>query len=225
MILPTLPHCDIPAFVAHYNVRAYGMTVAKSTRELSISGDQYHFDTNIKSDVIFYSDKMAYDSLGTFDQGVLMPDHFTYRRDHKNQRSNIQFDWKAMIAQSMKNGEKATVKIVPGTQDFISSQLLLRELLLKHSKVLSYHLVKSNKLQTYHFTILGQKTIRTSLGKIPTVELERVDGSRVTDFWLDPSAGYLLIQSVQKKDGAKQARVYLTDYRLSKGCLYKASSL
>lgn len=217
----TPAHCSIPAFVAHYKVRAYGMTVAKSTRQASIEKGKYHFESQIKSDIIFYKDKMAYNSFGVIKGDRIIPDHFTYSRQRKDQKSDIRFDWPKMIAHAMKNGDKKDVKIVPGTQDFVSSQLLLRELLEKgQRKDLNFKLVKSNKLQTYHFTVLGEPEIRSQLGSIKTIELQRIDGPRTSQFWLAPKYGYLLIQSIQEKNGSRQAKVYITDYKPEKACLF-----
>lgn len=223
-MIHTPPTCQIPADTATYNVRAYGLTVAKSTRTLSIKKKQYNFDNQVKSDVIFYKDKMTYKSVGIFTKDMLMPTHYTYSRQRKKQKSDIQFDWKKLVAHAMKNGEKKDVKIVPGTQDFVSSQLLLRELLLAGKNDLSYKLVKSNKLQTYQFSIIAKPTIKTDLGKLKTVELERIDGPRVSHFWLDPSRGYLMVQSDQYRNGSRQALVQITSYKVGKGCLFNSSN-
>lgn len=218
---PQLPqHCPIPAYVAQYQIEAYGFNVGTNTRTLEKHGDKYKLTVDAKSSLLFYKDEIIQTSSGTVTPKWLVPVHYTSWRMHKDQRSDIKYDWAKSIAHAMKNGETKMVPIKPGTQDFTSGQLTVRKLLLDNTKPIEFDLVKSNKLQTYHFTVIGHPVIKTKIGIVKTIELERLDGPRVTHFWLAPEYGYLLVKSNQRRDGKMQAELFIKNYRPGKECVF-----
>lgn len=214
--------CKMPAYKADYTIHAYGFNVGDNWRTLTVEGSHYKLVVDAKSSLLFYKDEIIQTSLGLIGPKWLEPLHYTSYRMHKDQQSDIRFDWSSMKAYAMKNGDKRTVKIIPGTQDFTSGQLMARKLLVDGDKDINFHLVKSNKLQHYHFSIIGQPTIETKIGKLKTVQIRRLDGPRETDFWLAPKYHYALVRSQQKRDGSMQVQLFINSYKQLKGCVDKA---
>ncbi len=220
--------CQLPAYAATYDVNAYGLNVGTTLQKLMISPDQtYKIILDSQSTIALYQDHILQMSTGEIINSQLVPRLFDSHQDHKNKNERIDFDWKNHVAHSDKSDqdkeESKDLVLHPGTGDLLSTQILLRQLLIKNpdQKKLSYELIKSNKFQTYQFTVVGTEltVLKTVLGDIKTIQLERTEGPRVDDYWLAPNYGYLLVKSTQTKNGALQVTLVLKTYQAEKICL------
>lgn len=214
--------CELPSYQSDYQIRAYGFNVGDHTRTLTVDNGHYKLVVDAKSSLLFYKDEIIQTSLGKIGPKWLEPLHYTSYRQHKDQRSDIRFDWSKKIAYAMKNGNRKNVGIIPATQDFASGQLMARKMLIEGDKKIEFHLVKSNKLQLYKFTIVAHPLLNTNIGQLKTVEIQRIDGPRVTDFWLAPKLHYALVKSQQKRDGSLQVQLFIKSYKTLPGCVYKS---
>lgn len=226
-IKPLEPVCQLPAYTATYEVQMDDFLIATTMQKLFIyPGHRYKFILGTKSDIKFYQDHLLQMSQGQIINHRLVPDLFDSHQDHKEKNERIDFDWKTGVAHSLmselSNQKEAKVVLHADAGDLLSSQINLRELLIQHpdQSEFSMDLVKSNKLQTYVFK---KKTsifiLSTVLGKIKTVEMERVHGDSVDDYWLAPDYGYLLVKSTQTNHGKLGVVLMLKNYTPESPCL------
>lgn len=90
--------------------------------------------------------------------------------------------------------------------DLLSYQLALRCDLEQGSQAASYPVVARNRLKNYEFRVSGKETLKTSLGELETLVVDRLrkKDDRTTRIWVAPEKNYLIVKLEQSesKDAA-----------------------
>ncbi len=91
-----------------------------------------------------------------------------------------------------------TYLIEEDTLDELSMMLRARCLIQPDKTEYEITTAYGDKLRTHHIRVVGEETLKTPLGKLNTVRIEKrrhADSSRSTIFWLAPEMDYMLIRA------------------------------
>lgn len=97
-----------------------------------------------------------------------------------------------------KDARSNTYLINEDTLDELSMMLRARCLLLPGETEYEITTAYGDKLRTHHIRIAGEEELKTPLGMLNTIRIEKrrhADSSRSTVFWLAPEMDYLLIRA------------------------------
>ncbi len=114
----------------------------------------------------------------------------------------MRFDWAALSADSVHEGEPATLTLDPEVRDRLSADLEtileLRAGELPDTQVIAYR----NAIRRYDLYPKGEETIETPAGTYATVKFlrQREGSKRSTMIWFAVDAGYLPVRIAQMKN-------------------------
>ena len=144
-------------------------------------------------------------SVGDITENGLRPDTFVNHRSDKPSESAT-FDWPEQSLQLMVDGVASRkVSLLPGAQDLMSVLFQFAFSPPKESE-LQLAVVTGRKLDTYHFSIVGEETLQLPFGDVRTLHVRRAvrKGDDSLDVWLAPERHYLPVRIVRtdRKDNA-----------------------
>lgn len=181
---------------ATYDIQINSMPIGTITHQLYSKNGQYLLELDAVSSLPIPVELSGNEqSEGVWQEGYPKPNHYSYHYSYEKERKNqdITFNWSALHAINQKN--QRIVPIEEHTQDKISYQLALRQDLRQHKPTLSYQIADGKRLKTYDFVLKkNRETLKTPLGEIDTVIIERTAKDQVTRLWAAPQYDYLLIQ-------------------------------
>lgn len=196
----------IPAFTAHYTLSRSGITVGETIRTLSPTNNgEFIYQSVAHATGLlarFLKDEIVERSRWAYQNDSIRPLHYiTQRYGGRKERSTRQvFDWDNSTAINTNNGNTQRFPLPPNTQDKLSYQILLMRDLKKGEKILEYIIAESDKTNTYRFTILGEETLTTAIGKLRTLKIKRVGDERHTTVWCAIDMHYLPVKLEQRSD-------------------------
>jgi hypothetical protein len=124
----------------------------------------------------------------------------------KEKQLTMLFDWSAMTVHIDDKKQPWTLKLKPNTLDKLVYQIALMRDLNKNKQKLDYTIADGGKLKIYNIGMVGEETLKTTLGEIDTIKFTRVknvDSKRKTTLWCSPKLGYLPVQIEHvDKDGS-----------------------
>lgn len=150
-------------------------------------------------------------SIFTMVDDTITPIKYRYKRsgigggDDKNIFHD--FDWKAMQATGKERGKLLNIQLPnKGILDKSTYQLALQHDVAEGKKNLSYQVLDVDEIDTYDFRVLGEEMVKTGVGKLAAIKLERVrdpsKSKRKTIIWLAKDWNYMLVALYQmEKDG------------------------
>lgn len=124
--------------------------------------------------------------------------HHTGRRE--NRHVELTFDWNKGTVMHTINGSPWSMSIPAATLDKLLYQYTLMLDLQNGAQELRYQVADGGGLKTYRFERLGNETVKTPLGRIETVKLQRVEGGYRTTIWCAPRYGYMPVRVEQQRD-------------------------
>lgn len=198
---------SIKPFKADYTVQYKGMHVANGTHSLIIDqSGHYLFKSTTSSTIPVFKFKIYETSQGQWTTSGPHPDQYTYNhKGIKKQRNLVsKFDWKRHINFTQKNEDHYQVSIPDNSHDKISYQLALRQDLIQGKKTFAYHIADKKRLATYVFKQVAKETLKTPIGKIETIRMERTNTNPKKEqiiIWLAPKHDYLLVKIIGIKKG------------------------
>ena len=199
---------DLKLFCANYTAIIEGLPITvKMTRKLKkIGDDRFQFTSSATSAIASVKEESEFSLNGN----QLIPIRYGYQRAGLigKKDSFVEFDFEKNLYQH----NKGTSTLIEKTLDMLSYQYQLKLDLkilsvsgepLKH---LVYQVADTEKIKEYRFKALGEEIIKTPLGRILTLKIERIkknDSERSTTLWLAKNHDYLLTKLQQSNDGKK----------------------
>lgn len=191
-------------YKASYQTRVMGISIS-AERELTKSPDgSYELRMDIKS----WLAKITEHSTFTLQDKQIVSHRYRYKQTGigKNRENKLSFDWQKKIARDDAYKPAITLNIPDNTLDRLNSQLQLRidlANLTDNNKLPDYTIVDRKRLNDYQFKLLGEEIIKTPLGHIKTLKIERQreNSDRKTFIWYAKEWEYLLVKLVQIEDG------------------------
>ncbi len=201
---------SLPVFTAHYELlRNDSFKLGEVKRITAVQPDgTIRFESHSKTTglaALFIKDQIAERSIFTLNQGSIRPLSYLYDRTggKRTRTTQLNFDWSTKSITNAIDGTKWSTEITPGTQDKLSYQLQLMLDLQAGLTTFSYPVADDGILKEYRFTLLGEETIKTSIGEIETIKLKReraADSKRKLTIWFAKSLRYLPVRIQQGKD-------------------------
>jgi len=205
---PSLP----ATFEATYSIYRKGAKIAKMQRRFDQKDDgQYFYRSETRTTglvSLFRKDRIVEETTWSFSEGELFPALYTY--DHtggkKDRHVIVDFDWENKIVTNSLNGASWEMPTEARIMDKLLYQLALMKDLKKGRRPLAYTVADGGKIKPYNFEVLGEETVKTSLGAFKAIKLLRhKPGSRrQSTLWCAPALEYLPVRLENiEKDGKK----------------------
>lgn len=197
-------------FEADYTIRMKGAQIAKMTRRFSRHDSgiyQYRSETRTTGIIsLFRKDHIIENSNWQLQADKLIPVEYFY--DHsggkKDRKVSISFDWKNNRIINSIDGSSWEMPASPNVMDKLLYQLAIMYDLKAGKESLQYTVADGGKTKIYNFEILGEETIKTPIGKLLTVKLERhkPNSRRKSTLWCAKDLEFLPIKVENiEKDG------------------------
>jgi hypothetical protein len=202
---------DTPTlFTADYTIRIKGAKIAEMTRRFSKLGSgtyQYHSETRTTGLISFFRKDLIIEiSKWKLDFDNLIPIDYFY--DHsggkKDRRVNIVFDWDNNRITNSIDGLSWKMPTSPNVMDKLLYQLAIMYDLQAGKEKLHYTVADGGKTKIYNFEIIGEETIKTPLGNLETIKLERhkPNSRRKSTLWCAKALEFLPVKVENiEKDG------------------------
>ncbi|MCC6206970.1 MAG: DUF3108 domain-containing protein [Gammaproteobacteria bacterium] len=207
-------------YKADYHYNAGILLSAKMERRLSRNTDGSYTLTS-KMEAIgllarVLSDNIEESSVWSLADGRPRPLKYQYshtgRKKGDERNAVLSFDWKKGIVINRINNDPWTMKVPTGAQDKLLYQYTLMRDLQAGRDTFSYDIADGGELKNFRFERVGTELITTPLGKLETVKLERLHGSRRDLIWCAPALDYLPVRIEQRKNG-KAVTMEITEYQ------------
>jgi len=170
-----------------YHFKSYSMTVGL----LAFQKDE----TREEQSKGLISDQKIHPSLYTYKQ---------IRRKKIRKNVEISFDWKnnQVTNHHINKNNQWTMPITKNSVDKLSYQLsMMLKLADNPKKQFSFKIADGGKLKDYHFKILSEERVFTSMGsyKALKIEHERYHQDKKITLWCAPELNYLPVKIIQEE--------------------------
>lgn len=195
-------------YTANYALHYKGLRVGNSTHRITKLKDNHYLAESISKPLLKFlpfADTERSEFL-ILDKQVQPLQYQFHTQDHRGGKSGVlNFDWKNQRVKATLQNVENTLPLPLKAQDKLSHFFQLRKDLSQNQTKLEY-IIMANKTKTYHFKILGEQTLRTSIGTFKTLVLEHVseDSKRVTQLWLAKDLDYLMVKLTQIRKGTPE---------------------
>ncbi len=208
-------------FHAKYKVTRGRITLGTATRQLSqIAKNRYTFSYNSDLSFLILSDERKESSELNIINNKVVPLKYLFKREGtgSNLETILNFDpEKSEITDVVLNRIIDCDKKV-NWLDQISYQLQMKIDIAAGLNEFEYYLIDDDKREKhYKFKIVGKEKLTTPSGEYDTIKIQRIrkKSKRLTEFWVAPKLGYLLVRIRQEKSGSEQADVQLESVSFS----------
>lgn len=172
-----------------------------------IDNNSYMMESRTKATgfiAAFYPAKILERSTFTFENGQAKPLSYVYERSggKKSRHHELLFDWEKNRVSDTTQDKPWSLDIPANTVDRHLYQLNVMFDMQDKPDNIQYLVADRGKLKTYDINNLGTETIKTPLGNIETIKLQRKTRNRSTTVWVAEQYNYLPVQIEQDgKDG------------------------
>lgn len=201
---------SLSLFEASYSVYRDGTKVGELNRELSKGSDGAYVyrSTSQTTGLIsfFYKLKTIEESRWRVVENKLQTITYNYHRLKKKKARDIKtvFNWETMQATNIENNTESIISLENGMLDKLNYQIEIMRTLMQGQDPITYTIVDSNKIKTYNFEFLGNKTIETPLGTFETLKflIQKPGDKRKIIIWCSQKHHYLpIVVDTIEKDG------------------------
>lgn len=194
------------AFQVSYELRHNSMLLARMERRLRAGEDGTWIYESQSSPAGLIAavrrDRITESSVWHDVDGRPRPLHYEYHHTGRgaNRHVGLAFDWRKGTVVNTVNGAPWSMAIPDLTLDKLLYQYALMRDLQNGAQELRYLVADGGGLKTYRFERLGNETVKTPLGHLETVKLQRVEGGHKTIIWCAPRYGYMPVRVEQHRD-------------------------
>jgi len=219
IIFTSVANAALPEqFTAIYAVKAAGVTIGETRRELSRKNGQYLFESITRPSGIaklFTDGQVIERSHWQFFQDKPRPLQYTFFNSgsKKKRHVKLEFDWDKNRVINTINGEPWSMPLEHNTSDKLLYQLRIMQDLPTSAGSLRYPVADGGKLKYYNIEVLGTERIRTPLGVFTTTRLRYTKGSRKTTLWCAKELQYLPVRIEQRKGDDSPVTAVLTSVK------------
>ena len=203
------PEVLVP-FVAVYEAEFSGFGV---TAERKLSGNPQSWRLDFSAHSMF----AKIEEYSRFaQQGMqLTPQHYDYQKSGlgRDRHTALSFEDGGKRVVNVYDKSRSIENAPANIQDKISYQLQLAIDVANGKTPLKYQVADGKKVRKYEFEIAGKETIKTPMGPVNTIKVQRVrgdDSERVTNIWFAPEWQYALVKLMQREENGKSYQITLT---------------
>lgn len=187
----TIDYVDA-SFTVEYNNK---LTQAENHLKIQRDHNQYQIDFNLEHWLLSSKQKANF----KMDQCHVQPISYTSinKQPFKDEKTQtITFDWTSKKAVFTSEIEQKTFDLDPPLYDPLSFFFEARCELIAGKKDFIYPLIYKGNKRNHHYKVIGTDTVKTGLGNIKALVVERVRSSktRKTRLYVAPSLDYLLVK-------------------------------
>lgn len=141
-----------------------------------------------------FAGKRREHSIWSYHHQSLRPISYRYR-DAKREKKNMEvtFDWQRGVADVVAKGRPWKLDLPPHATDKLLYLLTMMHDLHQGRTSLEYTLVSRGKLKAYKAQLQGKEELKTELGRLETLRVQR-DEKRKTTIWFAPTLAYLPVR-------------------------------
>lgn len=212
----TAGEITLPTYNAVYTTKFSGFNI-EGYRSLRRGGDGI-YTLNMKAKALMMT--MTEESHFTISQGQLMPLRYQYaftKPIGSDRKQTIKFNWASMQVEGIyKKPWGLTLSM--GMSDRLNVLTALRIHLLNNG-LSNYRarIADKGNLKEYDIVPAGRETLKTPIGDIETVVLERQGDKKITRFWLAPNMDYQLIRFVQEESDGDEYELNIKSIEFAPG--------
>lgn len=193
---------ELLPYQATYTAKYNGLDItATHQRERLESGD--YRETLVAKNFLGRINEVALFRID--DSNMVIPLDYRYERSLLGivREEQQTFDWKSNTVTLKRKDETRVIPVEKGYQDVVSHKIQIRRDLQAGKTSMSYAVISRGKLKDYSYQVIGKEKIKTPIGTLDTIRIERVreDDDPETIFWLAPNWDYLLVKLQQVEDG------------------------
>ncbi|MDO8892779.1 MAG: DUF3108 domain-containing protein [Sulfurimicrobium sp.] len=194
---------------ATYRVLKNGNQVGKITEHFEHDGKRYRIESTTSATgiyALFAKGNIRLVSEGEITPNGLRPLHFEHHRGSDPAKLIVaEFDWEKRIVSHKYDGKVETAPLEEGVQDRISQnyQFMFQP---PRRVAIDIHLSTGRKLNLYNYRVVGEETMATLVGSLPTVYLskQRTPDEDGIGLWLAKTRHFFPVRIVfDEKDGGK----------------------
>ena len=213
-----------PIFTASYSLSKGSLTLGETQVSLNRPSNktwEYYSSTQASGiAAIFLGSKPVTDRtrLKIIKQYIkpIMFEHIQIKGS-KNRSQRVEFDWQNNSASASYKDRNNQFELNPGIFDNFSMQLLLMANINQLPKEFTLPIISKAKLKDFYFYLIGPETIKTPIGEIESVLIERRkdnDKNSTYRIWADPKKYGLPIQIEKLEDGKSEYIAKITNSSL-----------
>ncbi len=130
--------------------------------------------------------------------------------------AELRFDWEKNRVTGVQDGTRIDAPLQPGVQDDLSVQVALERALLAGQAPDGMSIFDKNGIREYGYTRVGEETLHTAVGDVPTVvyESHKAHSPRRTRFWCAPQYNFVPMRAEQKREGQVEWTMNLLSVQL-----------
>lgn len=204
-------------FVASFSVARGIMPLGELELSFSLDSDGvYAYRARTQPGMLvgwFSGEEITEESHGRLNADALTPDRYLYRQEpDAGENTRIRFDWDAAKAYTTSGGITWAQSIEPGVQDRLSQQLAIRLHLAQGKRSVEYQVADGGKLKRYSFQVVGEESLKTPIGKLDCLKVERSKEGRPADYtiWFAPALEFLPVK-IERQQSGKRYRMVLDE--------------
>ncbi len=193
-------------FTVDYELRHNSLLLARMQRTLRAGENGTYIYRSRSTPAGFLSaimrDRVEETSVWRLDGERPQPLQYEYHHTGGGEERHValDFDWSNKVVVNTVNEQAWSMKIPAETQDKLLYQYTMMLDLQREVAALAYEVADGGELKTYRFELLGRETIKTALGRMETVKLQRINGKRRTIIWCAPQHAYMPVRVEQHRD-------------------------
>ncbi|MCT7656602.1 DUF3108 domain-containing protein [Oceanimonas sp. NS1] len=185
---------DIEQLRAEFAVTLNGDTPGVNTLTIDRNREQYHVHFSLRHWLLDVDQKASF----AWQDCTARPEIFNYQAKYlgTTREERLVFDQGTdMVLYQDKEGDKL-LSAQGGVLDPVSFFFEARCDSMAGETAFSYQVIRDGKIKDTPFKVVGSEALRTGLGTLDTliVERDRGDSKRKTRFWVAPELDYLLVQ-------------------------------
>lgn len=182
-----------------------------ATRVLEQQADgQWNYRFEVRSLMLDITETVRFEWTGR----RVRPFFYTYDRDtwRTERHGTVAFDWDQLTVTNNIEDKPWHMAIPDDALDKLGYQLQLRMDLAAGQTTMTYRIADGGKLKENRFAVVGEETLRTEHGQVPTLIVERLvkpGSKRRSRLWMAKDWHFLLVQMLQKEIDGEIYEIFL----------------
>lgn len=140
--------------------------------------------------------------------------HYSRRGLGRSRSDRLKFDWEQSRVTGNYKDRQVDLPLEAGLLDKTTYQLALQRDLAAGKQEMHYRVVDGDRVDDYHFRVVGERRVTTRAGQFNAVEVERVrdaESKRHTTLWFAPDWQYLLVRLTQIETDGQDYQIMLKE--------------
>lgn len=199
---PTPEESLVPFSVGYrVNVSRIPTTIKAELTLAPLGDNRYHLSLEASSLLLKNKEETTFTWADCFPRTESYSHYFKGFRRERNYEMEFMEEPRRVLNQThekKKDSRSKTYLIEDDTLDELSMMLRARCLIQPGQSEYEITTAYGDKLRTHHIRIAGEEELKTPLGVLNTIRIEKrrhADSSRSTVFWLAPDMDYMLIRA------------------------------